>query len=96
MKIQKRTNDNISKTNYRQGENTGTTLFGFVSSILAVPFVLMILVFTYSASNPEHSVLIIFNAYGEWMLEVIVFTVTGVIVVIGAVINIKKLRETKQ
>lgn len=73
----------------------GKVLFNTISSILAVPFVLMLLVFTYAAANPSHSVLIIFNTYNEWLLEVIVFTVTGAIVIAGAVMNVRNLKEMK-
>ncbi len=89
----KNTNTPVSKEIH--GKPTKTTLFSTISSILAVPFVLMLLVFTHSASNPEHSVMIIYNAYGEWLLEIIVFTVTGAIVIIGAVMNVRNLKEMK-
>ena len=88
-------NKSISKHNYLHSKREGST-FNTISSILSVPFVLMVLIFTYVAlGNPQHITIIHFNAFGEFWVELIAFTVVGVFLIINAVLNVKKLRGAK-
>ena len=73
------------------------SLFSVVSSILAVPFVVMVLIFTYAAlGNPEHVTIIYFDRFSEFWIELIVFSVAGAVVILGAVANIKALMGSKR
>ena len=72
------------------------SLFSVISSILAIPFVLMVLIFTYVAlGNPEHVTIIYFDRFSEFWVELIVFSVAGAVVILGAIVNIRALRKSK-
>ena len=73
------------------------SLLSVISSILAIPFVAMVLVFTYAAlGNPEHITIIYFDRFSEFWIELIVFSVTGAVVILGAVVNVKALMGSKK
>jgi uncharacterized integral membrane protein len=71
-------------------------LFSTISSILAVPFVVMVLIFIYVAlGNPEHVTVIYFDKFSEFWLELVVFTILGFVVIAGAFTNIRNLRRSR-
>ena len=73
------------------------SLLSVISSILAVPFVLMVLIFTYTAlGNPEHITIIYFDKFSEFWIEIIVFTISGGIVILGTIFNIRTLMTSKK
>jgi hypothetical protein len=62
-------------------------------NLLSIPFVLMVLVFTWTAlGNPEHITVIYFDEFGEFWIELVIFTVIGAIVIANAFMQIKRLR----
>ena len=56
----------------------------------------MVLIFTFAAlGNPEHVTIIYFNHFSEFWIELIVFSLTGAIVIFGAILNIKIIMLSK-
>jgi len=73
------------------------SLFSVISSILAIPFVVMVLIFTYVAlGNPEHITIIYFDHFSEFWIELIVFSIAGAVVILGALVNVKTFGKSKR
>ena len=102
--IRKRsTHNNIPKANSRQAQKVTNnvlgktyTTFGFLSTILAIPLVVMVVIFMFVAVSSGTGITIVYwNKFGEMWTEVIVFSLCSVLVIIGAIINYKNWKATR-
>ena len=71
-----------------------STVFCFASDILVVSFVLLQLIYVYMAwTNPTHSVIILYDNFGEHLFETILFTGVAVIFFFGLYLKYKGFRK---
>ena len=65
--------------------------FGFMSQLLAIPFVIMVMIFLSVAWTSGTGVTIVYwNHFGEVIIETILFCVCAVIIIVGAYANFKR------
>ena len=73
------------------------SFFNAISSIFAVVFVILIWVqMAVAGGNPERFVIVRWNDFNEYTLEVVLFSVIGVLVIINAVWVIHNLKHFKK
>ena len=75
-------------------DNSRLKTFGFISNVLAIPFVIMVLIFLALAHTSGTGITVVYwNVFGEMGFETILFVVSATIIFIGLVINFKRWKQ---
>jgi hypothetical protein len=71
-----------------------TALFNYISIILTIPFVVLTMVSLVVAGfNDARITIIHWNEWGEWGIELVIFSIASVVIFINAYIQLGKLRR---
>ena len=92
IKMKRRTKLSDISTNRK----VSYAFFNAAANIFSIVFVFLIWVQLAAAgSNTERVVIVFWNHFGEYRLEVLLFALIGLLVIANTVFSIKRMREVK-
>ena len=89
-------NNKISEV-IRKNKKVSYAFFNVIANMFSVVFVMLVWVqILVAGRNAERVVIVFWNHFGEYSLEVVVFIGIGILVISNAMLSVRKIKQLKE